>query len=370
MMGNFHIICNLLSIIGKMFRDAGLRDLAVESGVIAEGSIEKVLDGKQYNRGVRLHKLTYEALMRLAWAGFFEWLENNHNSDMGHLNETLRSIADIHENTCAATLELSLNDESCQRILYLFGSYLDVLRHESGQLASFWMIYVDMVEIMLGLIRADREGDWHLHLSCIKDLIPWCFAMDKTNYSRYLPVYYVQMTQLENTCPDLHDHFLHGGFSVQLQQVNPFAKIAIDQTVEETVNKDTQTSGGTRGFSLRQGALSRFYLTAEYRAEALRQLREMVSVSSCLGHADLQTSRIKRDENDVTSIVDMLENNWTNPFSNQPSDLVNLATGAAAQPNVSTDLLKACEKGKEAFKFPWWGLFPFLVMKFGLAHGL
>ena len=82
MMGNFHIICNLLSVIGKMFRDAGLRDLAVESGVIAEGSIEKVLDGKQYNRGVRLHKLTYEALMRLAWAGFFEWLENNHNSDI------------------------------------------------------------------------------------------------------------------------------------------------------------------------------------------------------------------------------------------------------------------------------------------------
>ena len=42
MMGNFHIICNLLSIIGKMFRVAGLRDLAVESGVIAEGSIDKV----------------------------------------------------------------------------------------------------------------------------------------------------------------------------------------------------------------------------------------------------------------------------------------------------------------------------------------
>lgn len=53
MMGNFHVICNLLSIIGKFFRDAGLRDLAVQAGVIAEGSIDKVLDGKQYNRGVR-----------------------------------------------------------------------------------------------------------------------------------------------------------------------------------------------------------------------------------------------------------------------------------------------------------------------------
>ena len=66
-MGNFHIICNLLSIIGKMFGSAGLRDLAVESGVIAEGSIDKVLEGKQYNRAVRLHKLTYEFLLRQAW---------------------------------------------------------------------------------------------------------------------------------------------------------------------------------------------------------------------------------------------------------------------------------------------------------------
>jgi hypothetical protein len=46
----------------------------------------------------------------------------------------------------------------------------------------------------------------------------------------------------------------------------------------------------------------------------------------------------------------MLENNWTNPFSNQLSDLVNLATGAAAPPNVSTDLLKACEKGKRSLQ--------------------
>ena len=65
MLENFHSICNLLSTIGKLFGDAGLRDLAVESGVIAEGSINKILDGKQYNRAVRLHKLTYEALMRL-----------------------------------------------------------------------------------------------------------------------------------------------------------------------------------------------------------------------------------------------------------------------------------------------------------------
>ena len=35
----------------------------MESGVIAVVSIDKVLEGKQYNRGVCLPKLTYEALI-------------------------------------------------------------------------------------------------------------------------------------------------------------------------------------------------------------------------------------------------------------------------------------------------------------------
>jgi hypothetical protein len=65
-MRNFHIICNLLSIIGNVFRDVGLQDLAVESEVNAEGLVDVVFNGKQYNREVRLHKLVYEALMRLA----------------------------------------------------------------------------------------------------------------------------------------------------------------------------------------------------------------------------------------------------------------------------------------------------------------
>ncbi|KAG1685808.1 hypothetical protein GQR58_008924 [Nymphon striatum] len=152
MMGNFHIICNMLSIIGKLFRDAGLRDLAVESGVIAEGSIDKVLDGKQYNRGIRLHKLTYEALMRLVWKGFLEWLENNHSTDLPHLDETFRVVMAMHGDTCATTLESSRNEESCQRILHLFCCYLNVLKNDSGHLAAFWMIYLGMVEILLGLI--------------------------------------------------------------------------------------------------------------------------------------------------------------------------------------------------------------------------
>ena len=73
-MGAFHTVCTLLAIIGKRFQDAGLKDLCIESSVIAEGSVKGVLEGNKYNRAVRFHKLLYEALLRLAWNGFGEWI--------------------------------------------------------------------------------------------------------------------------------------------------------------------------------------------------------------------------------------------------------------------------------------------------------
>ena len=58
-MGAFHTICTLLYIIGKRFQDAGLRDICIESRVIAERSVSAVLGGRRYNRAVRFHKLMY-----------------------------------------------------------------------------------------------------------------------------------------------------------------------------------------------------------------------------------------------------------------------------------------------------------------------
>ena len=69
-MGVFHTECTLLSIIRKRFQDAGLRDVFIESGVIAEGSVTGVLEGCRYSRAVRFHKLMYEALQKLIWKGF------------------------------------------------------------------------------------------------------------------------------------------------------------------------------------------------------------------------------------------------------------------------------------------------------------
>ena len=51
-----------VGVIGKKISDAGLRDFIVQSDVLAEGSVDKVLSGKMHNRTVRVHKLVYEGL--------------------------------------------------------------------------------------------------------------------------------------------------------------------------------------------------------------------------------------------------------------------------------------------------------------------
>ena len=64
MLGIFQTIMMYGHILSKRFSDAGLRDVLIQSGTIAERSIGKVVNGKMYNRGIRTYKLMYETTMR------------------------------------------------------------------------------------------------------------------------------------------------------------------------------------------------------------------------------------------------------------------------------------------------------------------
>ena len=56
-MGGFHLLLMPLEVIGSRFGDVELRELAVQSDVVAEDSVEKyrALNEKQYNQAVLLH---------------------------------------------------------------------------------------------------------------------------------------------------------------------------------------------------------------------------------------------------------------------------------------------------------------------------
>jgi hypothetical protein len=119
----FHTVCNL-SVIGKRFGGAGLCDLAVEAGIIADGSISKVLEGRHYNRGVRLRKLIYEGIIRLLWRGFFEWIESKPNL-RSVLQEALSKMQKFVEGVDTQAFDDLLEHAPTVRILDLFDTYYE-----------------------------------------------------------------------------------------------------------------------------------------------------------------------------------------------------------------------------------------------------
>ena len=257
----------------------------------------------------------------------------------------------MYDNLCQKEQQRVLDSQSFPEFITPYDMYLDYLRNKKGKLSSFWMSYIDLVDILLNMVRASREGHWELHLSAIEQMISSCFAYDNVNYARYLPAYLSEMTHLEETHPEAHEFLKSGGFLVQIGDQNPFGRVPVDQTCKETVNKDTQTAGGTKGFSLKAGAVSNYYIVSEFRSIFLKQLRDMLNLSKSNSvHTDLQKTRIARDEADVKSLTAMLESNWINPFSAELQDLVCLSTGKVATQKIEEELLNAKAIGEKAYK--------------------
>ncbi len=135
-------------------------------------------------------------------------------------------VSDLHQDITRQMYDDTLHHDSFQTTVVLFNKYLNHLRNSNGDLSSYWMSYVDMVGgALLGLLRASREGDWNLHMSAIYLMIPWCFAYDKVNYARYLPVYYANMANIAAEYPEVYESFIEGRFAVQLGSKNPFGRI-------------------------------------------------------------------------------------------------------------------------------------------------
>lgn len=105
------------------------------------------------------------------------------------------------------------------------------LRNSNEKLPSFWMSYLDIVEILLNLLRVSTEGNFELNLTVIKEIIPWCFAHNILNYARYLSVYVSEIHHLKEEqpealkCLNLED-FLH------IVEDNPLKKAPVGQQCE------------------------------------------------------------------------------------------------------------------------------------------
>ena len=64
-MGDFHKILSYNGSVRKVYGSTGLKDILVQSDVYAQGTVDLILQGEEFNQGIRAYILTYEALSQL-----------------------------------------------------------------------------------------------------------------------------------------------------------------------------------------------------------------------------------------------------------------------------------------------------------------
>ena len=168
---------------------SGYEDLLIEAGVCANGSIDKVISGKHYNRAMHVRHRMLDALERILLDEFM--IGNSVNTSDWNEVSTLAAFPS-NDN-----LRDVVNSNKFTTFVNNFNSYKDEIRQcKQGKTAQFWISYCDSVWILLMFHRAIKENNQELYIDSLLKMCSLLFSSYRLHYARYLPLYYTQLKVL------------------------------------------------------------------------------------------------------------------------------------------------------------------------------
>ena len=79
---------------------------------------------------------------------------------------------------------------------------------QKGRTAKLWLQYMEMVQILRTFIKAERTGDWKLHLQAVLDMLPFFAAAGHNLYVKSAYIYLMHMQDLEANNHEIHNFFI------------------------------------------------------------------------------------------------------------------------------------------------------------------
>lgn len=332
-LGGLHTAMNFLKAIGDHMAGSGLAEVWLESGLLGEGAVQLVLTGKAYNKAMRAHKLTLQALWRIFLPTFLLFAAESDKE--GHDEVSAMAVDDNPE--IIPELITYLKQERFDKILK------DFIASKSDDVNFiFWWNYMDMVSILLQFTRAQRDGIWDLHIHSFTLMLPYFMRYDHLNYARWGPVYIAEMHQLPE--PVLLE-FRKGNFVVK-RSAQKFNQVDPDQAME-WINGTGKKGGGIIGITKTTSALCRWTLSYNLRSHIAAATHAMYNHCSGITlHNEATKSRQKRDNDDEMALLSTFQG-FKVFASDSPESLQNLATKDLATEEIQKSLLCAQELGQE-----------------------
>jgi len=337
-LGGLHISMNFLKAIADHMDGSGLAEVWVDSGLLGQGTVELVRAGKAYNKGMRAHKLTLQALWRIVAPTFLVFVAE---MDKECHDQLSKMAVDANPEQIPEMITFLMQEQFNK----LMKDFVDSKSEDVNFI--FWWRYMDMVSILLQFTRAQREGLWDLHLHSFSQMLPYFRRYDHLNYARWGPVYLAEMHQL----PDpVLEEFQKGNFVVK-QSPQRFNQVDPDHAME-WVNGTGKKGGGIVGITKTTSALCRWTLSYNLRTHIAAETHGMYKL--CPGsthlHNEATKSRQTPDRDDENALISTFQG--FNMFSSalhpgSAGTLQNIATKDLATTEIQESLLHAKELGQE-----------------------
>lgn len=193
-----------------------------------------------------------------------------------------------------------------------------------------------MISIFNTFLKAERTGNWELHLKCVRNRLPYIAALGHNLYTKSSYVYLTDMQSLANTHPDDHLQFVNG-HHVMRRSDRHWASLPTDLIIEQVLMRSVKSSGGlTRGRGLSENKRSQWLLSMPACAEVTNAINEFTCVAYTTSDQQKEAgnSRMERDKKNIVSMLRFLKER--DPFGELPA-LRNIETGVTADSKVNVD---------------------------------
>ncbi|XP_044758597.1 uncharacterized protein LOC123316535 [Coccinella septempunctata] len=234
-------------------------------------------------------------------------------------------------------------------MIYITQKFLEKLHNleNSGPTAKLWVQYLRSVIILLQFVEAERLGDWDLHLSSVKEMLPIFHASGHFSYAKCAQWYLQDMANLEAIMDPIEfERFTKEGYFTIRRTDKAWSGVWSDMCIEQTLNRFFGTDL-KHGRGVTPSVVSRYLLGMPSAFDVMECLEEYADLRTANSeqHVDLSQSRMRRDKEDIGKFVFWLDHH--NPFEKRDS-LMSLSTGVMGAANINCHM--AFEEGRKGME--------------------
>ena len=312
MFGGLHIEMTALKTLCDWLQGSGWTQALVQAEITTAGTADLFLRAAHVTRTRRAHQVTAAALFILQRRTYDQYSTTNTEDD---------EHPGSFEDWCSQ-------------------------REQSYPQFQYWTTVLALELSTLIYVRSLREANVSMYLDALTELVPWFFALDHTNYARWIPVHLRGMAELANKHPDVFTEFSNGQFTVQKTK-RMFSAIPLDQAHEQN-NAYVSGDGGAIGITDNATAPRRWMVAGPEVARVIVEFEDLnmhPRNQEETRHHEETPSVQNTFARDVAVIEEL-----GNPFEEDSQDLLVLDTKEIADPAVIETVRNAKQIGQDQFE--------------------